>query len=85
MGSNLMGMSGFLNSANFNSSGIVFSFDNKTKSISVPVLVLQKYRLPFSAESMIAIDGTGHLAFKERHCPHCLTKEKRWKNTLLLS
>lgn len=23
----------------------------------------------------IAIDGTGHLAFRERHCPHCLTQE----------
>jgi len=29
--------------------------------------------------TIIAIDGTGHLVFKERHCPHCLTKEKDGK------
>ncbi len=28
---------------------------------------------------MVAIDGTGHLAFSKRHCPHCLTKEKDGK------
>jgi hypothetical protein len=28
---------------------------------------------------MIAVDGTGHMVFKERHCPHCLTKEKDGK------
>ena len=28
---------------------------------------------------MIAIDGTGHVIYKERHCPHCLTKEKDGK------
>ena len=27
----------------------------------------------------IAIDGTGHVTYKERHCPHCLTKEKDGK------
>lgn len=36
---------------------------------------LNKFRL-FDSYFMIAVDGTGHLAFKERHCPHCLTKEK---------
>jgi len=25
---------------------------------------------------MIAVDGTGHVTYKERHCPYCLTKEK---------
>ena len=25
---------------------------------------------------MVAVDSTGHLVFKERHCPHCLTKKK---------
>ncbi|MBU4348848.1 transposase [bacterium] len=36
---------------------------------------LNKFRL-LEEYFMIAIDGTGHLVFKERHCPHCLTKKK---------
>lgn len=28
---------------------------------------------------MIAIDGTGHVTYKQRYCPHCLTKEKDGK------
>lgn len=28
---------------------------------------------------MIAVDGTGHVTYKERHCPYCLTKEKDGK------
>ena len=36
---------------------------------------LNKFRL-LDEYFMIAIDGTGHLAFKDRHCPHCLTKQK---------
>ena len=39
---------------------------------------LNKFRL-LDVYFMIAIDGTGHLAFKERHCPHCLTKKKDGK------
>ncbi|GAI93760.1 unnamed protein product, partial [marine sediment metagenome] len=39
---------------------------------------LDKYRL-LEEYSMIAVDGTGHLVYKERHCPHCLTKEKDGK------
>ena len=39
---------------------------------------LDKFRL-LDEYFMIAIDGTGHLVFKERHCPHCLTKEKDGK------
>ena len=33
-----------------------------------PFRLLDKYY-------MVAVDGTGHLAFSRRHCPHCLTKE----------
>lgn len=40
--------------------------------------VLNKFRL-LDSYFMIAIDGTGHLVFKERHCSHCLTKEKDGK------
>jgi len=32
--------------------------------------VLERFRL--DGEFVIATDGTGYLAFKERHCPHCL-------------
>jgi len=39
---------------------------------------LNKFRL-LDSYFMIAIDGTGHLVFKDRHCPHCLTKEKDGK------
>ena len=39
---------------------------------------LNKFRL-LDIYFMIAIDGTGHLAFSKRHCPHCLTKEKDGK------
>jgi hypothetical protein len=39
---------------------------------------LEKYRL-MGKYYMIAIDGTGHLMFKERHCPHCLTRKKDGK------
>jgi hypothetical protein len=39
---------------------------------------LEKYRL-LGKYYMIAIDGTGHLMFKERHCPHCLTRKKDGK------
>ena len=28
---------------------------------------------------MVAVDGTGHLVFKDRHCSYCLTKEKDGK------
>ena len=28
---------------------------------------------------MVAIDATGHLVFKDRHCPYCLTKKKDGK------
>jgi hypothetical protein len=35
---------------------------------------LDKFRL--EGYFLIAVDGTGHLVFKERHCPACLTKKK---------
>ncbi|RLI52580.1 MAG: hypothetical protein DRP09_17630 [Candidatus Thorarchaeota archaeon] len=38
---------------------------------------LDKFRLIDNLT--IAVDGTGHLVFKERHCPHCLTKKKDGK------
>jgi len=39
---------------------------------------LEKYRL-LSKYYMIAVDGTGHMVFSQRHCPHCLTREKDGK------
>ncbi len=35
--------------------------------------VLARHRL-LGLYSLVAIDGTGVLTFRERHCPHCLTK-----------
>jgi len=35
--------------------------------------VLSRYRL-LGLHYLVAIDGTGVLTFRERHCPHCLTK-----------
>jgi len=42
---------------------------------------LQHYRL-LSLYYTVAIDGTGVLTFRERHCPHCLTKTLRNGETL---
>ena len=39
---------------------------------------LDKFRL-LGEYFMIAVDGTGHMVFKVRHCPHCLTREKDGK------
>ena len=36
---------------------------------------LEKFRL-LGEYYMIAVDSTGHMVFSQRHCPHCLTKEK---------
>jgi len=36
---------------------------------------LEKFRL-FGTYYLIAFDGTGHLTFKDRHCEHCLVREK---------
>lgn len=42
--------------------------------------VLSRWRL--FEHYMIAIDGTGMLTFRERHCEHCLTKKLRNGKTL---
>jgi hypothetical protein len=39
---------------------------------------LEKYRL-LDRYYMISIDATGHLVFKERHCPHCLVATRDGK------
>ena len=39
---------------------------------------LLNYRL-LGQYYLVSIDGTGHLVFKDRHCPYCLTKEKNGK------
>lgn len=41
----------------------------------------ENYRL-LNKYYLIAIDGTGHLTFKERHCKHCLKKELNSGETL---
>lgn len=42
---------------------------------------LQRYRL-LGLYYTVAIDGTGVLTFRERHCPHCLSKTLRNGETL---
>ena len=39
---------------------------------------LEKYRL-LGKYYMIAVDGTGHMTFSKRHCPHCLTRQSNGK------
>ncbi len=39
---------------------------------------LDKFRL-LDKHLTIAVDGTGHLVYKQRHCPHCLTRKKDGK------
>lgn len=39
---------------------------------------LEKFKL-LGKYYLIAIDGTGHLVFREKHCDHCLFKEKDGK------
>jgi hypothetical protein len=36
--------------------------------------VFEKYRL-LNKYYLVAIDGTGHLVYPQRHCPHCLTQD----------
>jgi hypothetical protein len=42
--------------------------------------VLEQQRL-LGMYYVIAVDGTGTLTFKERHCPHCLTRTQDGKTT----
>ena len=42
--------------------------------------VLEAQRL-FAHYYVVAIDGTGLLVYRERHCPHCLTKTRNGKTT----
>jgi len=48
--------------------------------------VLEKFRL-MGKYYMIALDGTGVLAFKKRHCPYCLVKKVKgqriWYHNIL--
>ncbi len=39
---------------------------------------LEKFRL-LGKYYLLAIDGTGHLVFKKRHCQHCLVRRKEGK------
>lgn len=41
---------------------------------------LYSYRL-LDRYFVVAVDGTGHLCFNERHCPHCLTRTHHGKTT----
>ena len=45
----------------------------RSMEILIRKKVLARYRL-LGLYYLVAIDGTGVLTFRERHCPHCLTK-----------
>ena len=55
--------------------GQIYEVRHKMINRLIRMKALEKYRL-LGKYYMIAIDGTGHMVFKERHCPHCLTKQK---------
>ena len=56
----------------------IYKVRQKMVNRLIRMKALDKYRL-LGEYFMIAVDGTGHLVFKERHCPHCLTKKKDGK------
>ena len=58
--------------------GQIYKVRHKMINRLIRMKALEKYRL-LGKYYMIAVDGTGHMVFKERHCPHCLTKEKDGK------
>lgn len=56
----------------------IYKIRQKMANRLLRMKALNKFRL-LGKYFMIAVDGTGHLVFKERHCPHCLTKKKNGK------
>jgi len=56
----------------------IYRIRQKMANRLIRMKALDKFRL-LEEYFMIAVDGTGHLIYKERHCPHCLTKEKDGK------
>ena len=58
--------------------GEMYKVRHKMAYRMIRMKALDRYRL-LEKYFMIAVDGTGHMVFKERHCPHCLTKEKDGK------
>ena len=53
----------------------------RTVEVLIRKKVLSRWRL-LNKYYLVAIDGTGMLTFKERHCEHCLTKKLRNGETL---
>ncbi len=56
----------------------LYKVRHKMTNRLIRMKALDKFRL-LDKYFMIAVDGTGHLAFKDRHCPNCLTKQKEEK------
>jgi len=56
----------------------IYKVRQKMVNRLIRMKALDKFRL-LGKCFMIAIDGTGHLVFSQRHCPHCLTKKKDGK------
>ena len=58
--------------------GQIYEVRHKMINRLIRMRALEKYRL-LKKHYMIAVDGTGHMVFSQRHCPHCLTREKDGK------
>lgn len=56
----------------------IYGVRQKMVNRLIRMKALNKFRL-LDKYFMIAIDGTGHLVFSQRHCPHCLTRKKDGK------
>jgi len=56
----------------------IYGVRQKMVNRLIRMKALDKFRL-LGKYFMIAIDGTGHLVFSQRHCPHCLTRKKDGK------
>lgn len=58
--------------------GLAFKYMEKLRSMMIKTLIrmkcFEKYRF-LNKYYLIAIDGTQHLTFKDKHCDHCLRRE----------
>jgi len=58
--------------------GQIYEVRHKMIGRLIRMRALEKYRL-LGKYYMIAVDGTGHMTFSQRHCPHCLTRKSNGK------
>jgi len=56
----------------------LYQLKHKMAARLIRMKALDRFRL-LGKYFMVAIDGTGLVVYKERHCPHCLTRKKDGK------